>query len=63
MLVEVLSNLEALGQRLDIEIQDLSRHCPLKKKYNKKHFLNLDIVWTNIRLGLTLEKDQIFSVE
>ena len=28
--VEYLSNSETVGQRLDIEIQHLSRHCPMK---------------------------------
>ena len=28
--VEVLSNSEALGQRLDIEIQLLTKYCPIK---------------------------------
>ena len=48
--VEILSKPEVTWQTLDMEIQYLSRLCPLEQ-FKKMNFLTLDIFWTNIGHG------------
>ena len=51
--VEYLSNSETLGQRLDIEIQHLSRHCPMKN-YQERQFHNLCPIFVQVQCLSTL---------
>ena len=59
--VECLSNSEALGQRLDMEIQYLAKICPIEYPL-KVQFLTLHIIWTTIGYGQTVDKHWTWTV-
>ena len=61
MSVKILSNSKALGQRLDLEIQDLSKYCPMKNHQNKQVQI-LNRLRTNIVLGQTLDAAKFLDV-